>query len=415
MRVSLFVLAIWAGLVSAHAAQELAKAATFTSFPLAGKPERLLSETSARFTPGKNEWVWISDAEHMVWDESREQFLADSTRPMCLAKDRIPAGRKFELFPYHYFRRKDYTTLGNRLLNYRLVARNETSRTVTLAISGQGMTRDWDHYKAWAGALAGDNATTVTLAPGDTHVLWEAKGLQPDLPWSAIVFGSADGDLQVADYCYLREDAPPLQSLAQMPDLAWPPYLLASFTRGSADWNSARVEILPNTRTAQGDLPVSAVAGAAQSVALAYSPGGPITTLSEYKAVSPTFARDSLVVKDPVSSYTHHFFGGNYPIVYDASTAFVNDTTQTVQVRLWICSNDRFNVDSFVGVWFTGARRMAWARVPAMAKNNRWNPASVTIAPGQRETLAAVLVPLGSRWGGFVASWDVEPMKGRNQ
>lgn len=384
-----------------HAAQE------FTSFPLADKPEHLLSETDARFSRGENEWVWISDAEHMVWDDTGEQFLADSTQPMCLARDVIPAERKFELFPYHYFRRKDYTSLGNRLLNYRLVARNETTGTVSLHIKGKGTTRDWHHYKAWEAALSGNESTTITIAPGGQHVIWKAQGLQPDLPWSAIIFGQADGPLVVADYCYLDENAPLLQDFAQMPDLAWPPYMLASFTRGSADWYTARVQLMPGWRNASGELPISKLQHVLTSVALAYSPGGPITKLSEYKYVAPSFARDSLMVRDPVTSYSHHFFGGNYPVVYDATTSFVNDTSDTMQVRLWLCSNDRFNVDSFVGVWNALSRQMLWARVPSMPKNNRWNPVSLLMAPGAREALPAVIVPLGSRWGGFVASWEV--------
>jgi hypothetical protein len=408
MRAAVLVMLLMLSSWNVKAANVWNAAREFTSFPLVGKAERLLSESDARFTRGTNECVWISDAEHMVWDETGEQFLADSTHPACLARDVIPRGRKFELFPYHYFRRKDYDTLGRKLLNYRLVARNETTRPVVLRVEGQGTTRDWDHYKAWEGALAHNGATTVTLAPGESHVFWEARGLQPELPWSAIVFGRADGDLVVSDFCYLQEDAPDAGRLGQMPDLAWPPYLLASFTRGLADWFTARVELLPDLRNARGELPVSAFGNGVCSVALGYSPGGPITKLSEYKHVAPTFARDSMMVRDPVTSYSHHFFGGNYPVVYDASTALVNDTSGTVTVRLWLCSNDRFNVDSFVGVWNAAAKRMLWSRVPSMPRNNRWNPVSMKLRAGERQVLEAVMVPLGSRWGGFVASWEIE-------
>jgi hypothetical protein len=230
--------------------------------------------------------------------------------------------------------------------------------------------------------------------------------LKPDLPWSAIVLGKADGDLMVNDFCYLGDAAPAPESLGQMPDLAWPPYLLASFTRGSADWNSARVELFAEQRDRSGDLPISVLGNCISSIALGYSPGGPITKLSEYKNVAPTFARDSLVVRDPVTSYSHHFFGGNYPIMYDVSTPLVNDTSSSVKVRLWLCSNDRFNVDSIVGVWLPLLKTMTWARVPAMPKNNRWSPLSITLGPGRRGTLEAILIPLGSRWGGFVASWE---------
>lgn len=392
-------------------------AADLTSFPLAGKPERFLSESEADFSQEPNGWTWVSDVEHMAWIETDESFLADPPFRYYLAGDRIPAGRRFELFPYHYYDRKEWERFGKKPLHYRLAARNETTRPVTLTVTGAGTTTDWEHWKAWDPALRGEGGTTVTLAPGESHTFWEARGLQPGLPWSAIVLGQADGDLHVFDYVYLQEKDPGLEELRPMPDLAWPPYLLASFSRGSVGWNAARIELLTRSRDSQGRIPVSVLAGAVQSVAFGASPGGPITDLCHYAVVAPTFAEDMVDVKDPVTSWSHVFFGGNYPIRYRLRLPLLNDTGSTATVRLWLASNDRFGVDTLAGLWTADAGRpegseasdpMSWARVPALPRRERWRAVSVTLAPGEHWETRFVIVPLGSRWGGLVASLEAD-------
>ncbi|MEI7635384.1 MAG: hypothetical protein WCK47_14020 [bacterium] len=360
-----------------------------------------LSESQAGFSRGANEWAWISDAEHMFWKSTNELFLADARKPYYITGDTIPANRDFELFPYHYFSPKEAPVLGNAL-NYKLIAQNRTTATVTLEIRGQGVTTEWEHAKAWEGALRGEGRKTVTLAPGEIFTFWEARGLKPGLPWSAIVLGRADGNLWVCDYCWRGEKDPGVANAKPMPDLAWPPYLLASFTRGAAEWNSAGINILPGGRTPQGSLPLSVLIGAPKSIAFGYSPGGPITKLCEYKAVQPTFNQDNYYVKDPVSGYEHVFFGGNYPVRYKLPLPLENDTEATRTVSLYLASNDKFNVDSIAGVWSGG--RFLSKRVPGLKAGRHWRIFRATLYPRARMRDEIVIVPLGSRWGGLVAT-----------
>ena len=308
--------------------------------------EVFLTEPQATLTRGTSETVWVSDIEHVTWKATGEVFLADTTRPVVMARDRIRAGNRFQLFPYHFISREEAGRLGG-VPKYRLAARNDTSAPVTLAIEGMGAVTDWNHDRAWTAAILGEGATTVTLAPGAEHTIWQTRSLRPDFPWSAIVLGTATGDLTVADYCFLG-DADPLappdpssppssfrlhpSSPPQMPDLAWPPYLLASFTRGTGDWFTGDIGILPQARDARGGIPLSRLAGKITSVAFGYSPGGPVTDLCEYKQVQPSFASDTLTVKDPASGWSHVFFGGNYPVMYRLPLALSNDTTGTLRV-----------------------------------------------------------------------------------
>ncbi|MBX7244081.1 MAG: hypothetical protein K1X53_01205 [Candidatus Sumerlaeaceae bacterium] len=369
-----------------------------------------LSESTARFEREPNTHAWISDVEHVKWDSTGETFLTNTTQPLYMTGDTIPANRKFELFPYHYYKAKYEAQLGQPL-NYKLVGINRTTATLTLRIDGLGKTTDWDHYKAWEGALRGDGRTTVTLKPGERHVFWEARGLQKDLPWSGIVLGQADADLWVADYCYTsRQDPDPaLEKSKPMPDLAWPPYLLASFSRGSTDWCSATIELLPHRHDEQKYLPLSALGSDAHGFAFAYSPGGPITKLAEYKVVQPTFLQDQVFVRDPVTSYSHTFFGGNYPIMYSIPMRVTNDLSATKTFCFYLASNDKWRVDSIIGVWLNG--KMLWRRVPGPKSDAYWRVASVTLKPGERAAIEPIVIPLGSRWGGMLGVVQVTEAK----
>jgi hypothetical protein len=123
--------------------------------------------------------------------------------------------------------------------------------------------------------------------------------------------------------------------------------------------------------------------------------------------VQPTFVLDELVVKDPLSGYSHKFFGGNYPILYKFRLPMKNDTKAAKAVRFYLASNDKFKVDTIAGAWVGG--KMLWRRVPMIGNNEHWRILSATIPPGQDETLDFIVVPLGSRWGGLVGSLEIAP------
>jgi len=396
---SVICAAVLAASGGSQAAAEPGPEDDMTSIP--AKDLVFLSESQARFTRGANEWAWVSDAEHMYWKNTDEFFLADAKKPIYIAGDTVPAGRQFELFPYHYFSPKEVPVLGSAL-NYKLIAQNRTTATVTLEITGRGVTTEWEHAKAWDGAMRGEGKQMVKLAPGETHTFWEERGLKPDRPWSAIIFGRADGDLWVCDYCWRGGKDPGVAEAKSMPDLAWPPYLLASFTRGSADWNSAAVTLFPSSRTPQGQLPLSVIAGQPKAFAVGYSPGGPITQLCEYKAVQPTFPQDDYFVKDPVSGFSHVFFGGNYPVRYKLPLPLANDTGATKTVTLYLSSNDKYNVDSIAGAW-VGDKFLS-KRVPGVKTSTQWRVFRTVLPPGASMSDEVVIVPLGSRWGGLVAT-----------
>ena len=67
--------------------------------PSAAAAEVLLTEPQATLTRGTSETVWISDIEHVTWKATGEAFLADTTRPVLMARDRIPAGNRFQPSP----------------------------------------------------------------------------------------------------------------------------------------------------------------------------------------------------------------------------------------------------------------------------------------------------------------------------
>lgn len=364
-----------------------------------------LAPPLARFTREPNTWSWISDIEHALEETTGEPFIADVPRPYYWCGDRIPGGRNFELFPYHYYDKVEEDILARRI-NYTLRVKNIVERDVTVEIFGMGTTRDWDHYKTWEGALRGDGKQTFTLKPGEERVLWEEKQLVGDLPWSGIILGKADGDLWVCDYIYLGDTDPGYVHAEPQPDLAWPPYLLASYTRGGVDWNAARIDLFPERRDPGGRLPLAAIGNGAWNMAFGYSPGGPITNLCEYKAMEPTFPEDVLSVLDPVSGKEHLFFGGNYPIMYKFRLPVVNDSTERKSIRFYLCSNDKFNVDTIAGVWIQ--ERMLACRVPMVSKNKQWRIFTLTLDPGEEsEAVDFIVVPLGSRWGGMIGTVEI--------
>lgn len=401
----LLALALWPVAPASAATLRTFGPDAMTSFTDA-RAERFLTEPrEARFTRGTSETVWISDIEHVVWGETDERFLADDpTSPVVLARATIPAGHRFQLFPYHYMGEDEATTLG-ATPQYRLVVLNETTAPVTVEIGGIGTTVSWGHEHAWGPAMKGEGATTFTLAPGAVRTLWHEAKLKPGLPWSGVVLGRTSGDLTVADYCYLGEKDPG-PGAPLMPDLAWPPHLLASFSRGCVDWFTADVDLLPEARDAKGDLPVGALPARVSSVAFGYSPGGPITNLCEYKVVQPTFLHDIMRVPDPLTGWDHVFFGGNYPAMYRFRLPLVNDTTAPVTLNFHLAANDRFGVHSTAGVWLEG--RFHRAVTPAIVRGDRWRVWSVRLAPGQRHAVDMTVVALGGLWGGFVGSLSVD-------
>ncbi len=373
-------------------------------YPFDMEQHVFLSQTHVTFEKEPGTWAWVSDVEHVIEPEFREHiFLADGDPAYIMGADTVPAEKHFELFPYHYYDQWEVDKLGAKI-NYKLVAQNRTDEYVNVEIYGAGTTRDWDHWRTWAGALAGEGKRNITLAPGESVTLWEEEQLEGGLPWSGIFLGRASGDLYVMDYCYISDEDPGFEHAEPMPDLSWPPYLLASFSRGSVDWNAADLELFPNARDEDGRLPLSAVDEKIYSIAFAYSPGGPPTNLSHYKEVSPTFARDKVRVNDPVSGWNHLFFGGNYPIMYRFALKLHNDTSEPREVSFYLSSNDIFGVDSLCGVWveeeFLHDRARLWRA------NEHWRVFTITLQPGESHDQDFTVVPLGSRWGGLIGSFD---------
>lgn len=373
---------------------------------------QFLAADTASFRRKPNGFVWISDIEHVMHEKTGEIFLADANPPYYLCGATIPAGRDFELFPYHYYDKEEEEKSGARI-NYRLTLENLESKPVRVKIDGMGTTTDWEHYKTWEQALRGEGRQVVDLAPGESQVLWEELRLEGGLPWSAIMLGSANGNIRVCDYAYLGEHDPGIESARQMPDLSQPDYLEPSFTRGTSDWNTAEIELFPALRDAHNALPVSKVADGIYAVAFAYSPGGPLSDLCRYKAVDNTFSEDVLDVKDPVSGMSHPFFGGNYPVMYRFSLPLNNDTETTRSINMYLCSNDTLNVDTIAGVWIQ--ERMLHCRVPMYPRGEYWRVFSVAMKPRSREVVEFVVIPLGSRWGGMIACFEFLSKSGRNK
>ncbi len=382
------------------------RAGDFVTFP-EEKKLIFLKGARATFARQPDGFVWISDIEHVTWGkENKTIFLADAEPHYYLCGDTIPAGRFFELFPYHFYDKEEEHLIGTRI-NYRLIVKNVSEQDVRVDITGMGTTTTWDHYKTWEGALRGDKATSFTLKPGEAQLIWEEKRLEGGLPWSGIIFGKATGDIRVCDYVYASETDPGIENAQQIPDLSQPPYLEPSFTRGTSDWNATVIDFFPQQRDSQNRIQLGELDDDdnAYSVAIAYSPGGPLNNLCEYKAVEPSFESDRLDVKDPLSGKSHLFFGGNYPIMYTLNLPFINDSDKTRRVSLLLCSNDRLDVDTFAGVWLDGV--ILQERVPALAHHKHWRVFSVVLNPGESFEKECILIPLGSRWGGMIVSVDI--------
>ncbi len=368
------------------------------------KKERTFLEENERvaFRRQSGGYVWISDIEHVIDEKTGQVYLADAEKPYYLCGDTIPGGTFFELFPYHYYDKEEEEILGGRI-NYRLIIKNVELNPVTITIEGMGTTTSWEHYKTWEGALKGEKGQKVfSLAPGEILTLWEEHDLKGGVPWSGIILGRADGDIKVYDYAYLGEKDPGIEHAEQMPDLALPDYLLASFTRGTSDWNTGIITLFPGSRGTDNHISLAQVQDGIYSFAVGYSPGGPLNNLCTYNAVEPTFTMDTLEVEDPVSGKSHLFFGGNYPIMYQCSLPMKNDTQATKTISLYICSNDRFNVDTIAGVWIKG--KMLHRRVPVFKTEKHWRVFTLELQPGEKYELPFTLIPLGSRWGGMIAS-----------
>lgn len=399
---SIMTIAAMGATAMAHAQIELGEAGKHYPFDL--DRHIFLSQTHASFEKQADSWAWISDVEHVIEPKFREHiFLADADPAYVMGADTIPANKHFELFPYHYYDQWEVDKLGAKI-NYKLVAQNRTDEYLNIQISGAGTTRDWDHWRTWAGALAGEGARNITLAPGESVTLWEEERLEGGLPWSGIFLGRATGDLYVMDYAYLSDEDPGFEHAGPMPDLSWKPYELASFSRGSIDWNAADMEIFPRRRDENGRLPLSAVEENVYSLAFAYSPGGPPSDLCYYHVVQNTFARDETRVVDPVSNTNHLFFGGNYPIMYRYSLRLQNDTEETREVSFYLAANDIFGVDALCGVWINGEFLHDRARL--WEANEHWRVFTITLKPGEAHDQEFTVVPLGSRWGGLIGSFE---------
>jgi len=381
----------------------------FHSFPADKEPIYLTENEDVTFNRHENTYTWMSDVERVTWVDREEIFLADSDPAYYLCGDVIPGGRHFELFPYHFYYQEEKDKLLGDRINYALIAQNISDEEVTIEIEGKGTTTDWDHYKTWEGAFQGKGQETIRLQPGEIHTLWREKELEPDLPWSAIVLGTTTGDILVADYAYLSEEDPGIEEAEQMPDIAWDPYYLASFTRGTVDWNGADIVYFPDKRDEQNRIPLSAVEDNIYSIAIGYSPGGPVNNLCEYRVIEPTFAEDELIVEDPLSGKSHPFFGGNYPIMYHFSLPLVNNTDDKKTVNFYLASNDIYNVDTIAGVWIE--EEMHHKRVPALGRNEHWHVFDIQLAPNETKETDFIVVPLGSRWGGMIASLQFETAK----
>lgn len=390
--------------VAAHAQIVVDAAGDFQPLPKDMK-QVWLSNRDARFTRHPNTFAWISDVEHVTCEKTKEVFLADAEPPYYLCGATIPAGTFFELFPYHWFVTKEKELLGGRI-NYKLIVRNDNPTVVILELDGAGTTRDWDHHLAWEKALRGDGRRIIRIKSGETVTLWEERRIVEEFPWSGIFLGRASGDLWVCDYCWLGEKDPGIENARPMPDLSLPPVLNPSFSRGTASWNGATLDLFPMARTASGRMTLSQINDGVYSFAIADSPGGPLGKLCHYAAVPKSFEADVMNVLDPVSQKSHLFFGGNYPVMYKLPLALANDGVSTKTVSILVSSNDKFNVDTLAGVWFQG--KMMMRRVPVVGKNEHWKVISIALPAGQVIDEEVTFIPIGSRWGGMVVSLAIQ-------
>lgn len=376
---------------------------------------KAFKDAAISMTKAPNTFSWISDIEHIYFHDKNQKLdgggfaneillLADAEKPIYLCGEIIPANTDFELFPYHYYGKKEEDRLGQKI-NYSMVVKNLSEDPVEVEIYGSGTCTNWNHYEAWEGALKGENKKTLTLKGYETYTLWNEKALKGDLPWAGIFLGKATGDIWVCDYNYISEEDPGVQRAQPMPDACWAPYYFPSFTRGTANWHSAWIDVFKDCRDDKGDIIMSKIQDGAYQFNFAYSPGGPITKPCQYNTQKRTFEEDKLWVVDGVSQQGHLFFGGNYTIMYKFKMPFFNDTGDTKIVNFYLKSNDKYNVDTIAGVWINGELRKAVA--PADVKGTAWKVWSFELGTKQPQTMEFTVVPLGSRWGGMIADIEV--------
>ena len=376
------------------------KYSEFQSLP-GGYEEFRTASDFAAFHRKPDSFSWISDVEHIIYSENGEKYLADGDPAFYFCGATIPGCSFFELFPYHYYDKKEEEILGKKI-HYSLIAKNINSVEVILEIDGQGTTRDWDHFKTWRGALSGKHKRMIRIPPGKSVTLWTEKDLDGDLPWSGVILGYASADVWVCDYAWTGEMDPGAENARPMPDLSLPPIEWPSFTRGTATWNAADVDFFPNARTAGGKIPLGKMNNGVYSLAIAEAPGGPENKPQLYAARERSFPSDQLPVLDPVSQKSHLYFGGNYPVMYNFRIPLANEGDKSRRVSFNISSNDTWNVDSIIGAWING--EMLWKRVPDVDRNLYWSLWEIDLEPGETEEVDFILVPLGSRWGGMIAS-----------
>jgi hypothetical protein len=384
------------------ASLKLGKAQEFVALPEnTGKTPPLLDVYQFKRVSGT--CTWVSDIEHVVEKHTQEIFLADTTPAYVMARDTVPANQNFELFPYHYYGKDEVEKLG-RQISYRLACRNLENTPVTLEVYGVGTTTEWDQGIAWELALRNNGKKTLTLQPGEEYTFWREDKTRGDYPWSGIIFGKASGKIEVCDYAWQGDKDPGWVNLPQMPDLALEPYHLASFSRGMCSWNAADMPVFPDLVREDKVIALSRVNPGCYSVAFAYSPGGPLNKLCEYKVVDNFSSQDEMQVLDPLSGKSHVFFGGNYPAIYRFNLPLKNDTKQKRTISFYLCSNDKYNVDTLAGVDIAG--KFLKERVLSVNKNQHWRVFTLTLKPGESYNLNYQVVPLGSRWGGMIGSLE---------
>lgn len=367
------------------------------------KDEVYVMPPHVSFRKGTGETVWISDIELLTMPNDKSKHLvANAPHKTILGVGKIPAGNRFELFPYHYADEGYEKVLGGTI-SYRLLLKNETTGTVTVTLEGMGTALNWEHWRTWSGALGGQNSMVKELKPNEELTLWNPVKMKQGLPYSAVALGRVSGgDLSVYDYCYTGDKDPGMSGCRPLPDLTWPPYDHPSFIRGLASWFTGKIGYSALSRLEDGSIPVSDYLGKSHSVAFGFSAGGPITNLCDYKAVSPTFVDDVCLVSDPVSSASHIFFGGNYPMIYSLDLPLKNNTDKPVEIEFLLASNDKFGVHTYTGVSMAG--KFLEKDAPTVVKGKRWKVWTLTLKPGERYDANMRIIPLGSRWGGLIAS-----------
>ena len=93
--------------------------------------------------------------------------------------------------------------------------------------------------------------------------------------------------------------------------------------------------------------------------------------------------------------------------MYCYKLPLINNSSTSKKITLYLCSNDIFNVDTLAGVWLNN-ETLLHCRVPMFPKEKHWRVFSLILQPGEVSDIEFTIVPLGSRWGGMIASLAIE-------